>query len=180
MPWKAASSCCSRWSAPLVLRSCCPRHALHGSVACNPPRHLSGVVLTLPYGKFAHGIFRSAALLKFNFEKRKPIQGDVHHSCVFREGYSIGRIRFAKERIGHSPGWDWHVNPPLPVGAEETLEAAIASFRDAWVWFYATLAPSDIDHWHNTVEGLLECERNRSKPPKPYSSMMRCVWHQIR
>ncbi|AGW94415.1 MULTISPECIES: tricarballylate utilization 4Fe-4S protein TcuB [Cupriavidus] len=35
-----------------------------------------GVVMalfaTLPYGKFAHGIYRSAALLKFNIEKRKP------------------------------------------------------------------------------------------------------------
>jgi len=35
-----------------------------------------GIVLalfaTLPYGKFAHGIFRSAALLKFNIEKRLP------------------------------------------------------------------------------------------------------------
>jgi citrate/tricarballylate utilization protein len=28
--------------------------------------------LTLPYGKFAHGIFRSAALLKWTIEKRKP------------------------------------------------------------------------------------------------------------
>jgi citrate/tricarballylate utilization protein len=28
--------------------------------------------LTLPYGKFAHGIFRSAALLKFSIEKRLP------------------------------------------------------------------------------------------------------------
>jgi citrate/tricarballylate utilization protein len=28
--------------------------------------------LTLPYGKFAHGIFRSAALLKFAIEKRLP------------------------------------------------------------------------------------------------------------
>jgi len=28
--------------------------------------------LTLPYGKFAHGIFRSAALLKFAIEKRQP------------------------------------------------------------------------------------------------------------
>jgi citrate/tricarballylate utilization protein len=28
--------------------------------------------LTLPYGKFAHGIFRSAALLKFAVEKRRP------------------------------------------------------------------------------------------------------------
>jgi citrate/tricarballylate utilization protein len=28
--------------------------------------------LTLPYGKFAHGIFRSAALLKFAIEKRRP------------------------------------------------------------------------------------------------------------
>jgi citrate/tricarballylate utilization protein len=28
--------------------------------------------VTLPYGKFAHGIFRAAALLKFNIEKRMP------------------------------------------------------------------------------------------------------------
>jgi citrate/tricarballylate utilization protein len=37
--------------------------------------HLGTVMalfLTLPYGKFAHGIFRSAALLKFNIEKRMP------------------------------------------------------------------------------------------------------------
>lgn len=28
--------------------------------------------LTMPYGKFAHGIFRSAALLKHAIEKRQP------------------------------------------------------------------------------------------------------------
>jgi citrate/tricarballylate utilization protein len=35
-----------------------------------------GVVMalfaTLPYGKFAHGIFRTAALLRFAVEKRQP------------------------------------------------------------------------------------------------------------
>lgn len=31
-----------------------------------------GLFLTLPYGKFAHGIFRSAALLKHAIEKRQP------------------------------------------------------------------------------------------------------------
>jgi citrate/tricarballylate utilization protein len=30
--------------------------------------------LTLPYGKFAHGIFRCAALLKWTIEKRLPSQ----------------------------------------------------------------------------------------------------------
>jgi citrate/tricarballylate utilization protein len=37
--------------------------------------HLGAVMalfLNLPYGKFAHGIFRSAALLKFAIEKRQP------------------------------------------------------------------------------------------------------------
>ena len=37
--------------------------------------HLGAVMAlfaTLPYGKFAHGIFRSAALLKWAIEKRKP------------------------------------------------------------------------------------------------------------
>jgi len=37
-----------------------------------------GVVMalfaTLPYGKFAHGIFRTAALLRFAVEKRRPNQ----------------------------------------------------------------------------------------------------------
>jgi citrate/tricarballylate utilization protein len=28
--------------------------------------------LTLPYGKFAHGIYRTAALLKWSIEKRQP------------------------------------------------------------------------------------------------------------
>jgi citrate/tricarballylate utilization protein len=35
-----------------------------------------GVVMalfvTLPYGKFAHGVFRSAALLKYQIERRQP------------------------------------------------------------------------------------------------------------
>lgn len=31
-----------------------------------------GLFVTLPYGKFAHGIFRSAALLKHAIEKRRP------------------------------------------------------------------------------------------------------------
>ncbi|MDB5871589.1 MAG: Citrate utilization protein [Ramlibacter sp.] len=31
-----------------------------------------GLFLTLPYGKFAHGIYRCAALLKFAIEKRQP------------------------------------------------------------------------------------------------------------
>ena len=36
--------------------------------------HLGAVMaffLTLPYGKFAHGIYRSAALLKWTIEKRQ-------------------------------------------------------------------------------------------------------------
>jgi citrate/tricarballylate utilization protein len=37
--------------------------------------HLGTVMalfLTMPYGKFAHGVFRSAALLKYTIEKRLP------------------------------------------------------------------------------------------------------------
>jgi citrate/tricarballylate utilization protein len=37
--------------------------------------HLGTVMalfLTLPYGKFAHGVFRSASLLRFAVEKRQP------------------------------------------------------------------------------------------------------------
>ncbi|MWL89327.1 MULTISPECIES: tricarballylate utilization 4Fe-4S protein TcuB [unclassified Cupriavidus] len=46
-----------------------------GAMAALLAIHL-GIVMalfaTLPYGKFAHGIFRSAALLKFHIEKRRP------------------------------------------------------------------------------------------------------------
>jgi citrate/tricarballylate utilization protein len=30
------------------------------------------IFLTLPYGKFAHGVYRAAALLKWAVEKRQP------------------------------------------------------------------------------------------------------------
>ena len=39
--------------------------------------HLGSVMalfITLPYGKFAHGIFRTAALLRHAVEKRQPNQ----------------------------------------------------------------------------------------------------------
>ena len=39
------------------------------------PIHLGVVMalfLTLPYGKFAHGIYRGAALVKYAIEKRQP------------------------------------------------------------------------------------------------------------
>jgi citrate/tricarballylate utilization protein len=37
--------------------------------------HLGAVLAlfaTLPYGKFAHGVYRSVALLKWAIEKRRP------------------------------------------------------------------------------------------------------------
>ena len=46
-----------------------------GAMALLLAVHLGVVMalfLTLPYGKFAHGIYRSAALLKFAIEKRQP------------------------------------------------------------------------------------------------------------
>ena len=46
-----------------------------GALALLLSVHL-GVVMalfaTLPYGKFAHGVYRSAALLKWAIEKRQP------------------------------------------------------------------------------------------------------------
>ncbi|MBU65828.1 MAG: tricarballylate utilization protein TcuB [Cupriavidus sp.] len=46
-----------------------------GAMAALLAVHLGIVMalfLTLPYGKFAHGIYRSAALLKYHIEKRRP------------------------------------------------------------------------------------------------------------
>jgi hypothetical protein len=56
---------------------------------------------------------------------------------VVFEGRSIGRIRQAEERYGHNPGWDWAINPPVPIppwctGSEDSLEQAKAAFREAW------------------------------------------------
>jgi citrate/tricarballylate utilization protein len=48
-----------------------------GAMALLLAVHLGFVMalfLTLPYGKFAHGIYRSAALLKYAIEKRQPNQ----------------------------------------------------------------------------------------------------------
>jgi citrate/tricarballylate utilization protein len=36
------------------------------------PGVVTALFLTLPYRKFAHGIYRRAALLKFSIEKRQP------------------------------------------------------------------------------------------------------------
>jgi hypothetical protein len=39
--------------------------------------HLDSIMalfLTLPYGKFAHGIYRCADLIRFSLEKREPSQ----------------------------------------------------------------------------------------------------------
>ncbi|MGE8321976.1 MAG: tricarballylate utilization 4Fe-4S protein TcuB [Pseudomonas sp.] len=46
-----------------------------GAMAIMLAIHLGTVMalfITLPYGKFAHGLFRSAALLKFAIDKRRP------------------------------------------------------------------------------------------------------------
>ena len=43
--------------------------------------HLGAVMAlfaTLPYGKFAHGIYRSAALLKAAIERRLPLRIQTH------------------------------------------------------------------------------------------------------
>jgi hypothetical protein len=60
---------------------------------------------------------------------------DNDFTVVF-DGRSIGRIRQADERIGHNPGWDWVINPPLPVPpwctvSENSVEQAKAAFREA-------------------------------------------------
>lgn len=88
--------------------------------------------------------------------RRTVIGGDTLKKdyCVMFEGRSIGRIREATERMGHNPGWDWSINPPLPippwgVGSAGSLEAAKAAFREAWERFYASLTPDDIAHWHH-------------------------------
>jgi hypothetical protein len=79
------------------------------------------------------------------------LEGDY---CVYREGRAIGRIREATERIGHNPGWDWSVNPPLPIptwgkGSAGSFDDARADFCAAWERFHATLTGDAIAHWHH-------------------------------
>ena len=71
--WTAASSpCCSSPARP---DSRCWRWRDSGAMPLLLAVHLGVVMalfLTLPYGKFAHGVFRSAALLKWAIERRPP------------------------------------------------------------------------------------------------------------
>jgi hypothetical protein len=67
-----------------------------------------------------------------------------HDYCVCRDVRAVGMIR-----RNHDRGWDWMINPPLPiptwgVGREPSLEDAKAAFRDAWARFYAELTPHTI------------------------------------
>jgi hypothetical protein len=89
---------------------------------------------------------------------------------VYLEGRSIGRIRGAQERFGHNPGWDWKINPPLPIptwatGQAESLEEAKAKFREAWERFHATLTPHDIEHWHHHQDAAARRSSRRGAAP---------------
>ncbi len=58
-----------------------------GAMALLLALHLGVVMalfLTLPYGKFAHGIYRSAALLKWAIEKRQPNRLQLEIRVTFR------------------------------------------------------------------------------------------------
>ena len=71
--WTAASSRCCSWSALTGLALLAWRDT--GAMAVLLAVHLGAVMalfVTLPYGKFAHGVYRSAALLKWAIEKRQP------------------------------------------------------------------------------------------------------------
>ncbi|VDZ69148.1 TcuB: works with TcuA to oxidize tricarballylate to cis-aconitate (plasmid) [Klebsiella aerogenes] len=54
-----------------------PGHLVDGHSACYPSRVVMALFLTLPYGKFAHGFYRCAALLKWAIEKRRGKQAAV-------------------------------------------------------------------------------------------------------
>jgi hypothetical protein len=73
---------------------------------------------------------------------------------VIHDGRIVGRILQASERTGHRPGWDWVINPPLPIppwghGSADSLDMAKTAFREAWARFYAALTPEAIAHWHH-------------------------------
>ena len=67
--------------------------------------HLGTVMalfITLPYGKFAHGLFRSAALLKFAIEKRRPNDLGLGGSEPWMQPVShLHRFARLAHRLGH-------------------------------------------------------------------------------
>ncbi len=76
--------------------------------------HLGTVMalfLTLPYSKFAHGIYRSAALLKWNIEKRQPnsLQSGSGLAGLAMTGGGRPRSR----RLSPACGWLPRRAPPL-------------------------------------------------------------------
>jgi hypothetical protein len=95
---------------------------------------------------------------------RRTVIGGVrldNDYCVHHEGRSVGRIREATERYGFEPGWDWVINPPLPIptwahGSEPTFDRAKAAFKKAWARFYAQLTPKDIAHWQYYQDAAAE------------------------
>ena len=84
---------------------------------------------------------------------------------VIFESRGVGRIRFVHERA--TPGWDWTINPSLPIlpyckGTADTLENAKTAFRDAWVQFYMSLTPTDIAHWRHALLQRRRAEANET------------------
>ena len=72
--WTWASSCCSSRRASRGLR--CSSFARRAPWACILALHLGAVLalfLTMPYGKFVHGLYRFAALVRFHVEHRRPL-----------------------------------------------------------------------------------------------------------
>jgi hypothetical protein len=90
--------------------------------------------------------------------RRTVIGGDRldNNYTVWLDERPIGRIKFSEGKTAQVPGWAWFITVPLPVpslfdGSSDTLEGAMAGFREAWERFYAGLTPSDIEHWHQVA-----------------------------
>jgi citrate/tricarballylate utilization protein len=71
-PWIAALSRCCCWSAPAAALLAFRETTALGLLLAIHLGLVMAFFLTMPYSKFAHGIFRSAALLKYSIEKRQP------------------------------------------------------------------------------------------------------------
>jgi len=89
--------------------------------------------------------------------------------CVYFEGRSIGRIKLAENHVQRRYTWRFYINPPIPTpswadGSAESLDAALAAFRETWQQFYSRLTPAAIARWHQLDDASATRIRNGVTP----------------
>jgi hypothetical protein len=97
----------------------------------------------------------------------------------------VGRIHLVRQGIVSDPVWEWGTNLPLPtpwwcIGRTSSFETSKIAFTEAWIRFYDSLSPDQIDHWHKQQDASarprdqeganLKEASNRTQDPSTFES----------